>query len=70
MRAFPRSLAGIMLLVGVGLLYIGVVVVGAIFLDRGMQSAPYLAALVNGCACAFLIHRFPTGEWTGEAGLA
>jgi hypothetical protein len=59
-RTFPRSPEGKMFVLGGGILQILVIIVAAALLDSGMQLAPWLAALVNGIAFAFVNYRYPT----------
>jgi hypothetical protein len=63
-RAFPRDLSGKIFVLGGGIFYILVIIIAAAFLDQGVQSAPWLAALVNGICWAMVTYRYPTGDLT------
>lgn len=64
MPMLPRNLATTAFWLLQGVLFIGVVVGASVLYDNyGFMFSPYLAALINGYAFAWLVHRFPTGEW-------
>lgn len=64
MPILPRNLAATAFWLLQGIVFIGVVVGATVLYNEyGFVLVPYAAALVNGCAFAWGLHNFPTGEW-------